>query len=67
VDEKILCKICNKEMARIVYGYPTEALSKIASEEGWILGGCMFSPISRYCRECKISWSDDLGFDEPAL
>lgn len=54
-------------MAKIVYGYPTEALSKIALGKGWILGGCMIHPISRYCRKCKVSWSEDLGFDEPSL
>jgi hypothetical protein len=54
-------------MTRIVYGYPTETLREIASEKGWVLGGCMPGPITRWCRDCKISWSKDLGFDEPSL
>jgi hypothetical protein len=54
-------------MTRIVYGHPTETLSQIAQEKGWIIGGCMPSPISRYCKDCNVSWSEDLGFDESAL
>jgi hypothetical protein len=67
MTKKILCKVCNKDMSRIVYGYPTKDLLEIASEKGWILGGCVISSISRYCKGCQVSWSEDLGFDEPTL
>lgn len=67
VEKEIFCNVCNKLMTRVVYGYPTKALLEVAAEKDWILGGCMPTPVSRYCRECKASWSEDLGFDEPAL
>lgn len=50
-------------MTRIVYGYPTEDARKVAEENGWMLGGCMPSPIEFYCRGCNSSWSSDVGFD----
>jgi hypothetical protein len=50
-------------MSRIVYGYPSESLADIAKEKGWILGGCSPSPIKFYCKDCKVSWSEDFGFD----
>jgi hypothetical protein len=50
-------------MSRIVYGYPTQALVELAEENEWVLGGCMISPIKFYCKNCNVSWSEDLGFD----
>jgi hypothetical protein len=67
MEEKIFCSRCKDPMSRIVYGYPTEALLEIAAEKGWIIGGCMPTPVSQYCKKCKVSWSEDLGFDKSAL
>lgn len=50
-------------MSKIVYGHPTEDAKKVAKENGWILGGCIPSTIQFYCKDCKVSWSIDGGFD----
>lgn len=63
MEESLGCISCGKDMSRIVYGYPAAGLSEIAKENNWILGGCMPMPIKFYCRDCKVSWSNDLGFD----
>jgi hypothetical protein len=63
VEYEKVCKFCNEGMSRIVYGYPTESLLKVAKDNNWVLGGCMPSPLSFYCKLCNASWSEDLGFD----
>ena len=63
MNEKLTCPKCNKDMAKIVYGYPTEALVQLVDSNGWMLGGCSPSPIKFYCKNCKVSWSEDFGFD----
>jgi len=63
MNENFFCNKCNEPMSRIVYGYPTQAMVELAEENEWVLGGCMISPIKFYCKNCKVSWSEDLGFD----
>jgi hypothetical protein len=63
MPEKIFCNACASPMSKIVYGYPTDTLRDMAKKEKWILGGCLISPISFYCRDCEVTWSEDLGYD----
>jgi hypothetical protein len=67
VSKKILCIVCNQPMTRIVYGLMTKDLYEVAEKNGWLVGGCTPSPITNYCKDCNVSWSKDLGFDEPTL
>ena len=57
------CIKCNREMIKIVYGYPTPAFEDISEDLGMSMGGCTPGPITHFCKECKISWSKDMGFD----
>ena len=66
MEEAVSCIVCGIPMSKILYGHPTETILDMAKEQDWILGGCMPSPISFYCKVCRVSWSEDLGFDQQA-
>ncbi len=51
-------------MSKIVYGHLSPAAAEVAIENGWILGGCIVTPILFYCKACGVSWSEDGGFDK---
>ena len=57
------CEKCQSKMWEIVYGYPTPELYELAEQNLWLIGGCSPSPIKFYCKDCKVSWSEDFGFD----
>jgi len=57
------CIKCNREMIRIVYGYPAPEFENISKDLGMAMGGCQPGPITHFCKICKISWSSDMGFD----
>ncbi|MBS4539017.1 hypothetical protein GOQ27_11130 [Clostridium sp. D2Q-11] len=53
------CPKCNpKNVAKIVYGYPSHELYKEPEEGQVILGGCCIMPDSPeyHCNECDAEW-----------
>lgn len=58
------CIKCNKEMLKIVYGYPTPDFNTFSKDLGLYIGGCTPGPITHFCKECSVSWSIDLGYDD---
>ncbi|MDF1663608.1 MAG: hypothetical protein P1V97_17695 [Planctomycetota bacterium] len=52
------CPKClsNKDVVPLVYGYPSEAMSKAAAAGEVELGGCMVGKAKRHCKKCDKSW-----------
>lgn len=52
------CPQClsNKNVVPLVYGYPSEEMSKAAQKGEVELGGCVIGKATKHCKKCDKSW-----------